>query len=496
MNLKNILLINFLIMQSFFSIFPTAQEVKKSDISNDNFFTVEQLKADLLVLRKSLEEGHAGFYRYTPKEEMDKMFTDLENSLIKPITEVEFLLKLKPLIAGIHCGHTGVRLSTDEYSKYNRRPEMIPFGLKFIDKKAYLFYNYSELETLKMGGEVISINERPISEIVESILPLIPNDAHILSSKYRQLERPSNFNQYYSLLFGGSSSYKIKYKSPWEGNETTIDVKGITPLDGSDISVKRYPELSKVFPPISVEYKGNIPVLTIRTFGGSSVYEKKGNSYAEQIKRIFREFKKKNVKNLIIDLRDNGGGNDDYGKILAAYLMDKPFDYYNALEIKKNAFDFFQYTDLPAADRTIPENSVRKNARGWYDYLDHPNVGRQKNLEPTFQGKVYVLINGNSFSTTGECTSVIHYNKKAKFVGEECGAGYYGNNSGMMPQITLPNTKLRITIPLLKYTMAVEGYPADRGIIPDYPVSPKIDDLLKGKDTQMEYLLNLIKNMK
>lgn len=495
MSLKNFILIGFLIIQSFFPILPAAQEVNDFNKDGDKVFTVEQLKADLQVLRSSLEEGHAGLYRYTTKEEMDKLFAGIENSLVKPMTETEFLLKLKPLIANIHCGHTGIRLSSEESSKFNRKQVMLPFSFKFIDEKAYLFYNYSELENLQMGGELISINGKPMNEIIEAIMEIMPNDAHISSSKYRQLERANIFTQNYTLLFGEHNSFNIKYKSPTNGKETAIDVKAITTNDGSDISIKRYPELSKSLLPISLDYKENIPVLTIRTFG-SGGYAGQKLTYAEFIKKVFTEFKNKGVKDLIIDLRNNGGGDDDYGKILASYLLDKPFDYYNALEIKKNGYDFLKYTDLPEAARKVPDKSVRKNDRGWYDYLDHPNVGRQKNQQPTFKGNVYIIINGSSFSTTGECTSVIHYNKKAKFVGEECGAGYYGNNSGMMPSVNLPNTGLRIAIPLLRYTMAVKDYPADRGIIPDYPVSPRIEDLLKGRDTQLEYTVNLIRSNK
>jgi len=44
--------------------------------------------------------------------------------------------------------------------------------------------------------------------------------------------------------------------------------------------------------------------------------------------------------------------------------------------------------------------------------------------------------------------------------------------------------------------MAVSGYPPDRGIIPDYPFSPKIQDLLSGKDAEMDYVIELIKKLK
>jgi len=44
--------------------------------------------------------------------------------------------------------------------------------------------------------------------------------------------------------------------------------------------------------------------------------------------------------------------------------------------------------------------------------------------------------------------------------------------------------------------MAVSRYPPDRGIIPDYPFSPTIKDMLSGKDVEMDYVLELIKKLK
>ena len=100
-----------------------------------------------------------------------------------------------------------------------------------------------------------------------------------------------------------------------------------------------------------------------------------------------------------------------------------------------------------------------------------------------------ILVDGGSFSATGETTSAFHYYKKAVFFGEECGSGYYGNTSGFMVMATLPATRIQVRVPLVLYTMAVDGYPKDRGIVPDFPVTPTIEDLLAGRDLVMERAL-------
>jgi len=466
------------------------QEAKTHDFNPEEKFTVKELKDDFRLLRTALEEGHGGLYRYTTKKELDQQFETLSGKLTQPLTAREFLLHLAPLIANINDGHTGMTLPSSHIKYLKEQPIFFPFKLKFIKGKAYLFRNYSQQPHLVMGGEVISINGQPISTIIEKMLPILCSDGHIESSKYRRLESTSYFSRTYHILFGKTTEYSIAFLPPGIKDVKTIKCKGLTQDQLNETFEKRYPEAAKNKPPIELEYKGNIPILTIRTFGGG--YIKAGISYPEFLKNAFTQFHEKNVKNLVIDLRDNGGGSDEYGKILCAYLMDAPFQYYNHLEVKQNKHSFWPHTHSPEGEKELAQ-SIKKNNRGTYDVWNHPNLGIQQPLKPTFKGNVFILINGRSFSATGECTSVIHYYKKARFVGEECGAGYYGNTSGFGAILTLPNTRLRLRMPMVKYAMAVSGYPTDRGIIPDYPIAPKINDLLNGRDTEMEFILALIK---
>lgn len=490
-----------LILTAFFffvllcSFLIKAQESPKQAFDPEKTFTPDQLREDFKLFRDALEEGHGGLYRYTPKQELDRQFNSTLKKLSHPLTETEFLRLLAPLIANINDGHTGIFLSSSFSAYLENEPILFPFNLRFIDKKAYLFRNYSEAEDLAMGGEIISINDRPVSEIVDKMLAVVPSDARIEVSKYRRLESTARFGQTYNLLFGKTNSYRIVYR-PLEAKALKkAGINGIREKDLNQIFEERYPEAAKNLPPAELEYRDDIAILTIRTFGPSG-YQNAGISYPLFMRNTFKELREKNTQHLILDLRNNGGGADLYGKILVAYLMDKPFMYYQHLRINNKEFSFLSHTDVPPERRKIPASGFKENSSGTYDLLGHPNLGEQKPIQPTFKGKVYVLINGGGFSGTGECTTIIHFHKRAEFIGEECGAGYYGNTSGFMPTLTLPHTGIRVRIPVVRYTMAVSGYPPDRGIIPDYPVTPTINDLLNGKDVEMDFALELIKKSK
>ena len=160
--------------------------------------------------------------------------------------------------------------------------------------------------------------------------------------------------------------------------------------------------------------------------------------------------------------------------------------------MNKQSYDFFKYTSRP--DMKAPKGMLKPNAQGTFDDVKHPNFGNQKPSLPTFSGNIYVLINGACFSTTCECLSMIHSYTKSVFIGEEAGGTYDGNNSGPTPDMTLPNTKIRIEIPLLKYVMAAKEYQyKDSGLIPEHKVVPTIQERINDKDPELEFANEIIK---
>ncbi len=447
-------------------------------------FPVQALQEDLKVLWDILEEGHGGFDRYTPKSVLKKCFDEARAGLTSPMTEFDFYLTLLPLIAEIKDGHTGLRLSAAATSFLESQAVYFPFGLYFQDGKTHILRNLSQDRSIPAGAELLAVNGMPMGEILTNLLSLISNDAGISTKKMRQLENPAIFGRLFALRFGRPNSYKVRLRFLLDKDVKEFTVPGIKGSDISRILNERYPDSARRPPLYELSFRGTTAILTIRGFGDSQA----GGSprYPEFLKNAFRVLQEKKIPNLVIDLRNNGGGRDEYGKLLFAYVMDRPFLYYRALETRKDRYDLFRYTDISKKDEEELPKQCRKNARGWYDVLGHPNLGLQQPQEPRFTGRVAILLNGLSFSATGETTSLFHYYRKAVFFGEECGAGYYGNTSGFSVLAKLPQTKIQVRIPLILYTMAVEGYPADRGIVPDVAVAPTIEDLLAGRDPVMD----------
>jgi hypothetical protein len=280
-----------------------AQESKDEPYDPERKLTAQELKEDFKVLWDSLEEGHAGLYRYTPRERFDEQIDAIAKKLNQSLTETEFLKVLLPLVANINDGHTSIRVSDAGGKYFENKPTFFPFNMRFVGQKAYLFRNYSENMDVEMGSELLAINGNPLSDIVMKMLPLISSDAHIETSKFRRLESTIYFGGLYNLLYGASTSYTLHIRHPSAQGTNEIKVSGITVKDANSRFEKRYPEAAKEELPIELGYRDDIAVLTIRTFGGFS-YGRAKISYPKFMKKTFEELKEKQIKNLIIDLRD------------------------------------------------------------------------------------------------------------------------------------------------------------------------------------------------
>lgn len=454
-------------------------------------FPPDQLVHDLRVLRQSLEEAQPGLYRRTSKDELDRAFSETEKSLDRPLDVFEFYRILSPLIAAIRCGHTNLLLP-DFFVKEQDTPRIksFPALVKIIDGKVYVWRDLSDRSSGLGGKEILSINKMPAAQIISTMLAATGSDGNIQTSRIERIEG-WNFIKKLMPLTGLQPPFELTVSAPNNGRLEQVR------LEGADI-----PTLGRNWetwfprdrrPPRSGDLEfmddGSIAVMTVREFGGF-VDDKQSRGLEEFYRDAFRRIADKSTRTLILDLRDNNGGDDKLGVLLLRHLIGEPFTHFEDIVARKTSFALGE--GIIGTNRIrLPYNAERRDD-GLYHLVDYPNLGVLQPAGPTFSGKIYVLMNGGSFSTTAEVISQLHDHRRAAFIGEEDGGMYDGNNSGTIAAVTLPNTGLVLTVPLMSCRLAVGGDKDNsRGVRPDYPVEYSIDDYITNSDKGMAVALEL-----
>jgi C-terminal processing protease CtpA/Prc len=316
-------------------------------------------------------------------------------------------------------------------------------------------------------------------------MPAIQTDGDIPTGPWRRVE--ANFPHFYWLLVDQSQTFAITARAA-DGTTVTATLPGVT------AEQRKANRNEAAAPNLSLRFikDPQIAEIRIRSFDG--------DDYRAWMERTFRSLRDKGTKSLVIDLRGNGGGEDGYGALLVAYLTDKPFRYFDHIRVKTVEPSFMNDTDLTPDDvRHLREGTAPDLAGGGSLVVTptfSPEVALQQPAPHPFLGKTIVLINGRTFSTAADFCAVAHHLHLATFVGEETGGAYYGNNSGEMPDLTLPNSKLRVRIPLFEYWNAVPGYPhRRRGVMPDVEVATTPALVLRGVDEQLDAAVKLAERM-
>jgi hypothetical protein len=454
----------------------------------DELLEPDKLRADFRIARQALEEGHSGIYRYTSKAELDRIFDQADKSLTRPMSVIAFYRVLAPVVAAVKCGHTGVSLPSGFTKNYTGKHGVLPLKVRVLEGKIYVWRDFSGTPASLAGTEIRSINGVSARETVDKMLAAASGDGDIQTVRMRRISGWTFSSQLLPLL-GLSGPYNVVLWDPKEKRDVKVRLQGANVAQLQGMAQAKYPQDQPA--KTAGEFKfidgGTIAVMKIRGFGGFVDVQGK-KTLKEFYQESFEAMKKKSTKTLVLDLRSNGGGADELGKRLLSYLLEKPFKYYDDLIINAREFTFQKYAELPK----IPADAVERMSNGKYRVVKHPNLGMQQPIQPTFAGKVLFLINGDCFSTTAEFLSQAHYLKRGKFIGEESGGGYYGNTSGAVPALTLPNTKLIVYVPLVSYYLAVKGnQAAAHGVMPDYPIRYTIEELLAGEDKELALALEL-----
>ncbi|MBN1791532.1 MAG: hypothetical protein JW830_13605 [Bacteroidales bacterium] len=449
-------------------------------------YTPDQLRSDFMLFRQALQEAHPGLYRYNSRARMDSLFRQTETQLNHEMTQQEFYQLLLPVVSQVKCGHTKLHPDnnwTDNY--FYGQDKVFPYKLFFRGKKAYITGSYDEKMPEAKGLEVTSMNGIPMTEIIDKLLSAFFSDGSNTTFKY--IEMSKYFSAYYANFFEAPDSFSIICQKGTDKTFIKVPAISRTIIDAYE---KQQAALKSGKAPYSLEFTSDkVALLTVSSFW----LESKEKRYKKFLKESFAEIHDRGIQNLIIDVRDNEGGQDARGAWLLSYLMDKKFRYYDRLEATTpKKYTFAKEARLPRF-YGIMRMMISGTDSGTFVWKHSRNLKVQKPQRKSYAGKVYVLINGASFSVTAEFASVAHYLKRATFIGEETGGGYYGNNSGAFVIVTLPNSRLNIGIPMLAYYTAVKDYPYhDHGVIPDYEVKPDIQDILNDKDVALEFTKQLI----
>ena len=455
--------------------------------NNKDLINQDLLLEDYDYMLKTLEETHPNLYAYIPKPEFINKTDELRKSINRPLSKPEFYKVLLKTISLVKQGHTmvfgdpgfGVFLKDGGLS--------FPFTIKHDPDHIFIDENYSSNKTISKGTELIAINSIPVSQIISDLTPYL----RVRPNGFIGSTLEFNWARYLWLVYGFDNTFTISYILPTEDVIRTEIIEGVN----KEPRKKKYSYTDKIN--LHIDQSKSLAVMNINTF------EFDFEEYDSLLYNSFKSIKENNLKNLIIDVRENKGGNGNLLPTLINYLTDKPYISSASSLIKTSEATKICYTTHPVLVHAIEQ--ARKAEKDSEDFLRLVDCFLEKpagtitkfpkeedfpsDNENRFLGNLYVLTSHNTYSAGTIFSAVIKDNTIGNIVGEET-----SDNPTIYACIMLfelPNTKINIQNST-QYSLRPAGYDDQHGVIPDFRVKQTYSEFLNGTDKVMNYAYWLI----
>jgi hypothetical protein len=474
---------------------------KNKNYTFNQKYSATAIKSDIALLKKILEANHPSLYWYTPKDSIDYFFKQTINSITDSLTELQVKNKIAAVISNIKCGHTSVRYSNQFVALADKyKYPQFPLSIKVWKDSMVVLARYNLEDSILQRGTVITaINNKKTTEMIENIFRLIPSDGN--ANNYKSQAVSGNFPAWYRNAFGVDSVYTIDFIDSMN-QAKSINIKWFNPIpdttkkkfDTTKAIVKEVPKkiakkqqkINKLlsYRSLLIDTSMNTAFIKLATFS-------KGNLRCFY-RNTFSELKEKHIKNIVIDLRENGGGSVASSILLLQYLKDSAFKIADTVAAVSRKFEYGNHIKNWFIYWLMMHIAATKKSDG----LIHNRFYETHYYEPKtshhFDGNIYIIQGGYTFSAATILSSFLKGQNNVTIVGEESGGGFYGNTAMHIPNIILPNIKLQVRLPMFRYVMDTIR-PKGRGVMPDIEIYPSSAAIKNGVDLKMEAVRKLIK---
>lgn len=440
----------------------------------------EQLTADIRFWHKVMEESHVNLYHAISKEDLEKREDELLSAVEDSISQTAAVLLFGKLAALLNEGHIGMPSSSVTDSMYTNSLRF-PFLLqKLTDSEWIVDRDLSSEQTLGVNAAILEVNGKAVSELNRQF-----REYYGGLETWRK-QQMATYVRKLLFLHGMESPYRIKART-----EAGQIIRFIT----AGYSKQQADSLNKVLAASvrqpSEPYTFTLLPHNIAYINYRQMVNSRTNPFSDFLKTSFTKIKETNAAGLIIDLRENGGGNSALGDSLISYFSTRPYVLSGGMKWKSSRH-YKAYLKLMEKVGSRSENQFYHSLKegDMYTFVNK-NLRKPVSRELTFTGKTAILIGPNTFSSANMLSDGIRSYQLATLFGESTGEP--GNDFGEMYNFMLPNTHIIARASTKMFTRADGDEKNFDPIMPDVPVKPSPKDLKEKRDVILETAVNWVR---
>jgi hypothetical protein len=379
---------------------------------------------------------------------------------------------LRPLLSQIGEGHLTLKRSASMSRIDTHSVGWLPVDLHWTGEAVRVVSGYGDAAMIPTGTRLLAIDGQPTDALVNELMAALGHDGRIRTGAMREAEGAGYARVRYWMR-GSQCHYLLRL----EDAKGDVEEHRVAGVPASVRPARSSPDAS---PLATLDWLDNATALMrVPTFSNRR-YREAGADYRAVLHELFETLHARGAEQLVLDLRDNGGGSESNENLLYAYLVRAPLRKYATVEARAAALAVTDASGRQYAVQVYDEDELKQQRRLPDGRLARRNLRPEglmshwSAMRPVFTGRLVVLIGGNTFSGAAELASMLHHARRGMFIGEEAGGSNAGNTSGYSWEILLPNSGMRLDVPLLRFEFAWQTPPHGRGVLPHCHVSPQM----------------------
>lgn len=433
--------------------------------------SAEQVRQDLDALYDNLRQGHYDLFAYRDEEAYQAFYQGLRSAIAKPLDRAEAAALYQRLAAFGRIGHASTDAPAQEFVAHMRSGgRFVPlFARVETDGRIVLTRTADLSATVPAGAELIAIDGEPAIRWLNRLSELVSAERAYMA--YARLEELLP-----ALLWVTQRSddpLPVRLRIAGRIVDTAI----------APVSFAEFGAIGTAHP--AARHGIDFRTRDARMLGDGIAYLRPGPfgalpgdgdtpiaAFEAFLAKAFAEFMAAGASDLILDLRNNSGGDNSFSDPMIAWFANKPFRFSSNFRLRASAPTKAQYDSIDPGmvgrDTTLArliaaERSQPNGTRYPFEIaLVPPRAGQR------YTSRVWVLVNRHSYSNAASVAAIVQDYGFGTIIGEE--TADLPTTFASIVEFTLPNSGFRIAYPK-SYFIRPSGDERIRGVVPDIALS-------------------------
>ncbi|MBX7513382.1 S41 family peptidase [Qipengyuania sp. GH38] len=439
-----------------------------------NCYTAQEAREDLQVLFTRLQKEHVNLFARRSKAEYEARLQELLSRIDGPIKKSEFHLMLHEAMAFGNIGHSKTEAAlADVFGHIGNGGKIIPLSIVYRGDRMITDNWTGTSDALPPGSRITALAGVPVEEFENGVRKIVSADTLRLLRTQVEMGMPA----YLYLKFGPVDNLLVDYIAP-NGEAGSHRIKAVTFGEMYSLQDARALPRPTRKPGARIHRDLGEGIFYLQPGPFSATKAERGEDGDAYLIEPFRAFiseafaamAESEAQDLIIDLRDNGGGDASFSDLIIARLIDNPYRFASRYEVRAGPNTKAVWFDRPRDRETLAGRiaaAVADAEDGEVVSIELPET--QPIADNAFGGRVWVLVNRHSYSNAAVIAALMQDLGIATIFGEE--TADLPTTYGAVETFDLPHSGSTIIYPKA-YMVRPSGSEETRGVVPNFLIAP------------------------